>query len=1002
MRVLGPLFSAVLIFLAVLTSPASSQSGDELKTISKALITLNRAGRYAQAIPVARRYLVLVETLRGKDHADYATGLNVLARLFSVLGRHTEAEPLYKQALQIYRKTLGVHHPRTARSLNNLASLYEVLGRYSEAERFFKQSLTVLEKALGPKKLSIANSLNNLAGLYNRQGRYEEAEPLYKRSLAILEPIVGLDHPRMATALNNLAFLYRSQKRYKAAGPLYKRALNILEKKLGPNHIKVARSLNNLAELYVDQKRYRPAEPLYKRSLAIRVKTFGRSHLAVAVSLNNLAALYRAEQRSKEAEPLFLRALKIQEQRLGADHDRVATSLSNLGVFYLDQGRYAQAEPLYKRALAIREKALGPYHPLVGNSLNNLAVLSFAQSDWQLAADYWRRSIQVITHRSQHRSDGLGKAVTSQVTREADLVSHRFRGLIKAAHRLQAKQAGVNDQVKREMFQVAQWSMSSQAAGALAQMSVRQAKGSSRLAILVRQRQDLVRQWQKLSKRLDTARSRTSAQGAKKMLEALVSRLNVIDQQILDRDAGLIKDFPDYAAMVRPEPLDIKAVQAQLLSDEALILFLDTLVAGQVLEETFVWVVTKTDSQWVSTNWGTKRLREEVKALRIGLDVFAGYKRGLSLSEPVVQSEGLPFDLNKSHELYEALFGQIKGLIHNKKHLLIVPSGPLTSLPFQVLITKTPGSALPGYKGYSQADWLIKSHALTVLPSVASLKALRQHKRRGELGSLPFMGFGNPLLLGPSGADRSAFTRQSCPVPGPLHVAKVNRAPRDVSGLFRARRGLTELIRSQHPLPETADELCAVGEMLGARRNAIYLGAKATEAQIKQLSEQGLLGKARILHFATHGLLAGETGQLLKTNAEPALLLTPPDHSSQRDDGLLTASEVTTLKLNADWVIMSACNTAGADHVGAEALSGLARAFFYAGARALLVSHWYVNSDATVALITGAFNALRKEPGMGRSEAMRRAMLRLIEEGGENAHPSNWAPFVVVGEGKAL
>jgi CHAT domain-containing protein len=132
------------------------------------------------------------------------------------------------------------------------------------------------------------------------------------------------------------------------------------------------------------------------------------------------------------------------------------------------------------------------------------------------------------------------------------------------------------------------------------------------------------------------------------------------------------------------------------------------------------------------------------------------------------------------------------------------------------------------------------------------------------------------------------------------------------------------------------------------------------------------------------------------------LLLTPPDTATESDDGYLSASEIAALKLDADWVILSACNTAAGGADGAEALSGLARAFFYAGARALLVSHWAVYSDATVKLITGAVGRMAAEKGVGRAEAMRQSMLQLIDNGKtDEAHPAFWAPFVVAGEGAA-
>jgi CHAT domain-containing protein len=136
--------------------------------------------------------------------------------------------------------------------------------------------------------------------------------------------------------------------------------------------------------------------------------------------------------------------------------------------------------------------------------------------------------------------------------------------------------------------------------------------------------------------------------------------------------------------------------------------------------------------------------------------------------------------------------------------------------------------------------------------------------------------------------------------------------------------------------------------------------------------------------------------------AEPALALTIPDKPTDLDDGLLTASEAARLKLNADWVVLSACSTAAEGNPGAEALSGLARAFFYAGARSLIVSHWEVDSDATVQLMTGTFQAVARDPKLSHAEALQKSMLTMIDnaKSDDDAHPRIWAPFVVVGEPK--
>jgi CHAT domain-containing protein len=355
----------------------------------------------------------------------------------------------------------------------------------------------------------------------------------------------------------------------------------------------------------------------------------------------------------------------------------------------------------------------------------------------------------------------------------------------------------------------------------------------------------------------------------------------------------------------------------------------------------------------------------------------------------------LPFDLDRAHQLYSALFGQLEPLIRDKD-LLVVPSDLLSTLPLHVLVTERPGSVVPAK--FDDAAWLVRKHAITVLPTVASLQSLRKFAKPSR-ATKPFIGFGNPLLLGPDGNDRSAHQHPGCAsqsIAARLASRRIRASP---SSLFRSGLADVAEVRAQPPLPETADELCTVARASGAAEDAVYLGARATEATIKRLSSTGVLAEARIVHFATHGLLASESG-MLAANAEPALILTPPELPTERDDGLLTASEVAQLKLDADWVVLSACNTASAaeDGEGAEALSGLARAFFYAGARAMLVSHWAVNSEATVKLVSKSFDRLA-DPQRGRAEALRRSMLALVAEGGNNSHPANWAPFVVVGEG---
>jgi len=553
-------------------------------------------------------------------------------------------------------------------------------------------------------------------------------------------------------------------------------------------------------------------------------------------------------------------------------------------------------------------------------------------------------------------------------------------------------------------FIAAQRAAVSEAAASLAQMSVRQARGDTALSRLVRERQDLIAEWEARERLLTGALSLPPERRNQAAEREQRQRLAAIDARLGEIDAALARDFPDYAALANPEPLTIAAVQALLAPGEALVLFLDAPPAGPLPEQGFAWAITRTDARWVRIGAGPQLLATYALALRCGLDRAAWSDERARQCAALLRTPApppgapLPFDLARAHELYALLFGGIEDLVRDK-HLLIVPPAALAGLPIHVLVTARPAPAADGER-YAGAAWLARRNAVTVLPAAASLSALRR-LARASAASAPFIGFGNPLLTGPEGRDRSAWERQACRAAPPSRQMASRGAARSIPRFFRGGLANVEEVRSLDPLPETADELCAVARSTGAGEAAVHLGQAATEAAVKTLSGNGELARARIVHFATHGLLAGETEMLAAARAEPALVLTPPAQASEEDDGLLAASEIAQLKLDADWVVLSACNTAAgdSDKPGAEALSGLARAFFYAGARALLVSHWAVNSQATVDLVTGTFEALRAAPAIGRAEALRRSMLVLVGRGGDHAHPATWAPFVVVGEG---
>jgi len=1049
--------------VAMMAGTARAQSPDDLDALNQQITQLYQAGKYGEAIAVAQRYVDVARKRYGEEDARYATAISWLGSIYRAQRKYDLAEPLFRRALAIDEKRLGPEHPDVASLLGNLAALladtkrlseaiavaqryvdvakklygeedtryatalsrlgplYRVQGKYDLAEPLCRRALAIDEKSLGPEHPTVAAALNDLGALLYDTNHLAEAEALYRRALAISEKSLG---PELAATLNNLAALLAATDRPAEAEPLYRRALAIGEK--GPEHRNVAAALNNLAALLAATNRPAEAEPLYRRALAIDEKSLGPEHPDVAIDLNNLAELLRDTNRLAEAEPLYRRALAINEKSLGPEHPAVATNLHNLALLLQDDNRLSEAEPLFRRALAIDEKNLGPEHPNVAKDLNSLAVLLEGGGDWSGALVLRARARPIMIGRGGTEAvdrTGLAKVALTQNRRA-------LRAYARAVYHADSSNIA-------EGFELAQWALQTEAADAIAQMAARFARGEGPLADQVREQQDLLISRRGEDKRLLTAAGRADAKGVEDARAAIAS----IDQKLDAIDTQLAHDFKGYADLANPKPLTIDAARALLRDEEALILFLDTPQFGKLPEEALIWAVTNKEARWRSIPLGTSALSDRVTALRCGLDNSnwidpekAGWlqltdedkarwqeqqrrrKRCKELlGREVSERDPPPFNLAMAHELYHALLEPFADEIHGKK-LLVVPSEPLSSLPLQVLIIKEPAAHYASSpEDYRGAAWLIKEHAITVLPAVTSLESLRLSGKAShtEAQSVdvsnatpandarrPFIGFGNPLLFGVHGADRrarEAKDKQTC--------AKVTPAGgQEVAEVVPPRGGLTTVsdIRSQSPLPETADELCEVAQALHAPESDVYLGERATVTAVKEAP----LNHYRIVHFATHGLLSSETAGYGRA-AEGALVLTPPATATDKDDGLLTASDVAQLKLNADWVVLSACNTAAGDKPGAQPLSGLASAFFYARARALLASHWYVNSHAAAQITTAAFKALEKEPSIGYAEAFRRSMLAMMENPNWQAkklpaaHPAVWAPFALVGEGSS-
>ncbi|MGJ5204242.1 tetratricopeptide repeat protein [Bradyrhizobium sp. HKCCYLR20261] len=994
------------------TEAAARRAGTNNIAYVVALNDLARAhqelGHYTTAAGMFGRVLDALQKNIPPSDPRISQALANLATVQLLQGNSGEAETLYKRALDIATKSLGPNDPALVKLIGNLGDVYTSQARHAEAEVQYQRALELAEKNNGPNSLQVALVLNNLTRLYEDQSRFAEVEKATRRALAIREQALGPDHPDVAASLNNLAHVDERVGRYAEAESLYRRAIGIWENALGPNHPRLATSLLNLASVYADEDRFDEAEALYKRALVIREAAFGANSVGVATVLNNLAAIYESQERYGDVETFARRALVIAETTLGAEHPDTAKVLRKLGVAYDGLRRYAEAdaqfrralailtktvgpdhrflatvlisqghlfehqgrpddaEQAYKRALAINEKWRGVNHPEVARGFNDLASLSLSRDRPAEAVAYSRKATaRILAHADEDMSPGLSPTDGSGglIEQRSDIFVTHVAALAAAAR----ADASSSQTGGREAFEVAQWGIQSSAGTALQQLGPRFAAGNDALAALVRTNQDLSAYLRDRNRALVSALSTLDGASTAARVDDIRKSIADTESKLAANAAQLQQQFPDYAKLSAPRPLAVEGAQKLLGPDEALLLFL----TGD--KESYVFALTAEAFDWRTLPTGGADLAAEIVKFRKGLDI----------------DNPQPFDLDLASRMFAQLIGPVDGLVRTKRNLLVVSSGALTALPFHLLVTEPPPKAAapsssktpgPDTTPYRDAAWLIKRQAITVLPSVGSLQTLRSFVRR-DSNQKPMIGFGDPVF-----SDEQA-TGQSRDLGRARGIARAYTEYWRGAGLDRSA------LASAPRLPDTADELKAVARDLGAAMSDIHLRRDASVTTVKHAP----LSDFRIVYFATHGLVAGD----IKGLAEPALLLSLPAQPTEEDNGLLTASEAAQLKLDADWVVLSACNTAAGDRPGAQALSGLARAFFFAGARALLVSHWPVDSEAATRLNTMTFAALKADPTLGRAEALRRAMLAYLDDrtSRTNAHPAIWGPFSLIGEG---
>ena len=859
-------------------------------------------------------------------------------RVAYLQGRFLQAQAIFRFTYHFAEK-IGDRRG-VAIALNGLASAYSTLGDFASALPLFEKSL----KSRDPEdKMGIASTLDNLGSAYEVQGDYDSAVKYHKQAITLWEK-AGYK-PGAAGVWNNLGIDYFDQGNYSLALDCYQKSLKLRETE---DQHGVADLQNNMGNVYRWLGDYELAVNCYRQAVDQYRGLGNRARLAVA--LNNLGTGYLSKGDSGSALKSFQASLEL---RLSEDKIGRSNVLNNIGNAYEAQGDHRRALEYFEQSLKLREELPIKPWPENAEALNNIASVHQSQGDYTRALQFAEQSAEIA--RKTNRVEYLwaacltaGKAHRS--LNQPDQARAAFQEAIDAIENLRAHLAG-NEKVQEQYFEnkispyhemVELLLAQNQVGEALAYAE--RAKARVLLDVLRSGRVNVTKamtaeeQEQERSLNLALVSLNTQIQRETARSQPDQARLSELKAQLpkarLDYDqfqTALYAAHPELKAQ-RGEVRLLKLEEAADLLPDAKSALLEYVVTeGQA----YLFVLTK--------NSGAGQAQVEAKVYPLGVKRQALAKRAARFREQLAKRD-LGFG-KLARELSDLLLKPAREQLQGKTSIIVVPDAALWEFPFEALQP-------------AAGRFLLEDYAISYAPSLSVLREmmkLRNQRPRMAGSSSTLLAVGNPA------PNRGAVTQ------------------------VRAVHGSERLAL----LPEAEKEARRLGQLYGAERSRVYVGAEAREERIK-----AELGSYEILHLATHGVL---------NDASPMyshVVLSQADGNAE-EDGLLEAWEIMKLDLKADLAILSACETARGRFGAGEGMIGLSWALFVAGCPTTVVSQWKVDSASTTELMLEFHQRLRSRPQNSRiskAEALRQAAIKLMQKD-QYHHPFHWAGFVVIGDG---
>jgi CHAT domain-containing protein len=961
--------------LAVYEEVLGPRHPDTAQSCNNLALNLDNRLRAKEAEPLYRQALAANEEALGRWHPNTAASYGWLAGNLQNQGRSQEAEPLFRQALAINEKVLGPRCRNTVGSYHNLAFNLSTQGRLQEAEALFRKALGVWEAVLGPRHFNTAIIRGELARNLQDQGRSQEAEPHFRQVVAVYEEVLGPRNYNTARGYKDLAYNLDLQGRTREAEPLSRKALAICEAVLGPRQTDTADSYNTLALHLQAEGRVTEAESLHRKALAVYEEVLGPRHPNTARSYNNLGYNLDLQGRAQEAEPLHRKALAVYQEGQGPRHRDTAASCNNLANNLDAQGRLREAEPLHRKALAMAEEVLGPHHRGTAHTYHHLAVNLQAQGRAQEAESFWQKGAEAIeAARLRLAAAALNKAVAVRVQPHPGLAACRAR-LGRPEEAWAAAEAGL-------------------ARGLLDDLAARAAAPADATLDSDRRR----------AARLDALDRQLTPLLTREKLDADDQRRRdalLKERQALDEEVARAA-----AARSAKSVLPLAEVQAALAADAALVFWVDLPKTadhwGCVLRRSGppAWVRLKgsgPNGAWTADDDQLpRRLRDDLdhgeadagrRAGRLAqqrLEPLAPHLAATAalpaarrlVVVPAGRMAGVPVEaLTGRYLVSYAPSGTVFTRLHSRHRPLGNPTllalgdpnfaGPQSGPPPQppdyglYLAAVLPGSNA-GRAGLRGGDVLL-SYGGKKLTTKEDLKL-------AEVGeAVPIRAWRDGQVLNDLRTDPGKLGVVLSPDPPAVAVRK--RRELDLLADARSRDGA-------RPMPGTRLEVAALAALLPKDKATLLMGSQASEQELDKLAAAGRLKEYRLVHLATHGSVdpasAAHSALLLARDRLPG-----PEEQSKLaaaakrvPTGRLSVGDIAERwELDADLVVLSACQTALGPDGGGEGLLGFSQVLLAKGARSLVLSLWKVDDTATALLMRRFYQNL-----LGKCDGLKAAL----------------------------